>query len=118
MSEAEQFVPEDGERVNVSEVPGALTRAPFIYADGATQVFTPDGRTTYTENGAQTSGEWGVDDDGQFWSFWPPSYRASYDLFWIADADADTSVGVRFVELRRGAISEGRYSLRINPARE
>jgi hypothetical protein len=99
----------NGDRIDAGDIPEALTRAPFTYTDGATQVFTPDGRTTYTENGSPTSGTWGVDDQGRFWSFWPPTYRASYDLFWVTGADGGV-VGVRFTELNRGATSEGRYA--------
>ena len=87
----------------------AVTRAPFAYGDGATQTFTADGRTAYTENGATSEGEWGVTDRGRFWSFWPPDYRAEYDVFRIADGDQ--TVGVRFVDNTTGATSDGRYTL-------
>ena len=76
MSRAEGPTAKNGERIAAADVADALTRAPITYADGATQVFTRDGRTTYTESGSPSSGEWGVDDQGQFWSFWPPTYRA------------------------------------------
>jgi hypothetical protein len=49
-----------------------------------------------------------VDDRGRFWSFWPPDYRASYHLAWIADAGV--TVGVRFTEIGRGETFEGRYT--------
>ena len=52
------------------------------------QAFEADGRTTYVENGRPTRGEWYVDDDGHFGSFWPPSYRASYDLRWMVEDGA------------------------------
>lgn len=97
-----------GGRITAADIPDALTRAPFTYLDGATQVFTPDGRTIYTENDVPTSGEWGVTDQGQFWSFWPPSYRATYDVFWVLENEK--VVGVRFLELVRGSTSEGRYT--------
>lgn len=97
-----------GGRIKAEDIPGALTHAPFAYTDGTTQVFTPDARTTYTENGVSTSGEWGVTDQGKFWSFWPPSYRADYDVFWVLEDEA--VVGVRFIELTRGVTSEGRYT--------
>jgi hypothetical protein len=109
MSRAEGPAVKNGDRIDAGDIAEALTRAPFTYTDGATQVFTRDGRTTYTENGSPTSGKWGVDDQGQFWSFWPPTYRATYDVFWITDADGDV-VGIRFTELNRGATSEGRYT--------
>jgi hypothetical protein len=99
----------DGQRIAANDIAAALTRAPFAYADGATQVFHREGSTTYTESGTPTFGKWGVDDQGQFWSFWPPSYRAAYDVFWIVDADG--VVGVRFTDLNRGATSDGRYAL-------
>lgn len=107
----------NGDRIDAGDITEALTRAPFTYTDEATQVFTRDGRTTYTENGNPTSGKWGVDDQGQFWSFWPPTYRATYDVFWIADAVGDV-VGVRFTELNRGATSEGRYAPRSPQPRD
>lgn len=108
MSETEGPAPRTGDRIDAGDIPDALTRAPFTYTDGATQVFTPDGRTTYIENGSPTTGEWGVNDQGRFWSFWPPTYRATYDVFWITEADA--AVGLRFVELGRGGTSDGRYT--------
>jgi hypothetical protein len=69
--------------------------------EDATQVFEADGGTTYVENGRPTRGEWYVDDDGHFGSFWPPSYRASYDLRWIVEEGI--IVGLRFTELGRGS---------------
>lgn len=99
----------NGEPIPADAIADALTRAPFAYTDGTAQVFTPDGRTMFTErDGRHSPGEWGVDVHGRFWSFWPPSYRADYDVFWIAD-DGQV-LGVRFVERARGTASEGRYS--------
>lgn len=98
----------NGDRILPEEIPGALTAAAFIYADGATQVFTADGHTTYREHGSPAEGDWGVDPDGRFWSFWPPSYRGVYDLTWIVEATGE-SVGVRFSDVRYGGVSEGRY---------
>jgi hypothetical protein len=109
MSKAARPAVKSGDRIDAGDIEEALTRAPFTYTDGATQVFARDGRTIYTENGHPMSGKWGVDDQGQFWSFWPPAYRATYDVFWITDADGDP-VGIRFTELNRGATSEGRYT--------
>ena len=97
-----------GDRIDAGDIAEALTRAPFTYTDGATQVFARGGHTTYTEDGHTTSGKWGVDDQGHFWSFWPPTYRATYDVFWITDANAG-AVGIRFTDLNRGVSSEGRY---------
>jgi hypothetical protein len=109
MSKAARPAVKSGDRIDAGDIEEALTRAPFTYTDGATQVFARDGRTIYTENGHPMSGKWGVDDQGQFWSFWPPAYRATYDVFWITDADVDVA-GIRFTELNRGATSEGRYT--------
>lgn len=108
MSRAEGSATTNGDRLAAADIAQALTRAAFSYNDGATQVFTPDGRTIYTENGSPTSGEWGVDDQGRFWSFWPPNYRATYELYWLTDA-VDQVVGIRFSELDRGSTFEGRY---------
>jgi hypothetical protein len=52
-------------------------------------------------------GEWYVDDDGRFGSFWPPSYRARYDLRWMVEDGA--IIGLRFIELGRGSRFDGRY---------
>lgn len=98
----------DGARIEPADIPEALTMAPFVYADGATQVFTIDGRTVYTEHGRPSPGEWSVDADGRFRSFWPPSEYTSYDVSWIAGADG-TPVGIRFTEPRRGSTFDGRY---------
>jgi hypothetical protein len=84
----------------------ALTAGELVFGDGATQVFDVDGATTYVENGRATQGEWYVE-DGHYVSFWPPSYRASYDLRWIVEDGA--VVGLRFVELGRGSQFDGRY---------
>lgn len=111
MPRAEKTAVSDGGRITAAEVAEAMTRSPFTYADGATQVFTADGRTTFSENGRQSPGEWGVDDQGRFWSFWPPSYRATYDVTWITGADGD-AVGIRFTEVDRGETFEGRFTPR------
>lgn len=58
MSETDATTGRDGARIEAREIAGALTLAPFSYAS-ATQVFTPDGRTTYVEDGVATYGEWG-----------------------------------------------------------
>lgn len=100
----------DDTRIPAEDIAAALTRAPFTYRDGASQVFTDDGRTSYVENGRRTAGEWGVDERGRFWSFWPPSFRAVYDVTWIVEPNGRT-VGVRFTDVDRGTTSEGRYDL-------
>ncbi len=108
MTNADKTPAKGDVRIDAADIVEALTRAPFLYGDGATQVFTRDGRTTYTENGRPSAGEWGVDDQGRFWSFWPPSYRATYDLAWVADGD--DVVGIRFTELHHGDAFVGRYA--------
>lgn len=108
MSATEATAVTDGNRIGSADLAAALTRAPFSYADGATQVFTPDGRTVYTDNGTQSSGEWKVDDGGRFQSFWPPSEYTTYDVSWIAGPDGEV-VGIRFVDPNRGTTFEGRY---------
>ena len=80
----------------------------LLFDDGATQTFEAGGDTSYVEaDGRPTQGEWYVDDDGHFGSFWPPSYRASYDLRWMVEDGA--IVGLRFTELGRGSGFDGRY---------
>jgi hypothetical protein len=137
MSESATSANAHGRRIAADDVVEAVTRAPLRYQDGSTQVFTPDGNTTFVEHGRRTSGEWGVDHEGSFWSFWPPDYRASYDVYWImgadktgaentgaetgaddagaetADAVPATASGVRFVERHGGAVSDGRYQSRV-----
>jgi len=123
MSESASSANAHGRRIAADDVVEAVTRAPLRYQDGSTQVFTPDGNTTFVEHGRRTSGEWGVDHEGSFWSFWPPDYRASYDVYWImgadntgaetADAVPATASGVRFVERHGGAVSDGRYQSRV-----
>lgn len=99
---------QDGDPIRMDALAGALTRSPLAYSDGTAQVFLPDGSTTFTErDGRRTSGEWGVDEGGRFWSFWPPSYRAEYDVSWAVESNH--VVGVRFQERARGATSDGRY---------
>ncbi|MBO0813250.1 MAG: hypothetical protein J2P23_14570 [Microlunatus sp.] len=98
----------DGDRIDGTHIAATLTAAPLTYADGATQVFTDDGHTIYTEHGRPTVGEWGVDSQGSFWSFWPPNYRASYVLRWIVENGHVT--GVRFTDPANGSQFEGRYA--------
>ena len=79
----------------------------LVFSDGATQVFEAGGRTTYVENGRPTSGEWYVDDDGHFGSYWPPSYRARYEVRWMVEDGV--IVGLRFTELGKGSRFDSRY---------
>jgi hypothetical protein len=97
----------DGEPVATEHVRTALTAGGFIYGDGATQVFEPAGATTYVQQGQQTRGEWYLDANGHFCSFWPPSYRACYELRWIVEEGR--IAGLRFTELGQGSCFDGRY---------
>ncbi|MFE6555327.1 hypothetical protein ACFVHS_44255 [Streptomyces sp. NPDC057746] len=98
---------EDGAPVPPEQISAAVTAGDFVYSDGATQSFDPDGTTRYVEGGRHTEGTWSVDENGRFCSFWPPSFRASYDLQWMADAGR--VIGLRFSDVRSGTIFEGRY---------
>jgi hypothetical protein len=75
----------DGDPVTPDRIPAALTAGEFLYDDGATQIFSPSGATTYVEGGQPTSGEWYLDEHGQFWSFWPPTERTHYELTWLVE---------------------------------
>ncbi|MFH8447060.1 hypothetical protein ACH4D3_38420 [Streptomyces sp. NPDC018026] len=98
---------EDGAEVPADRIAAAVTAGTIVYEDGATQSFEPDGATRYTERGRETTGTWSVDEDGHFCSFWPPDYRASYDLRW--SVEEGRVVGLRFADLRSGARFDGRY---------
>ena len=97
----------DADPVSTEHIATAVTAGSFAYAGGATQTFEPGGATTYVEHEQRTHGEWYVDSEGRFCSFWPPSYRACYDLHWIVENGG--VVGLRFTELDRGAVFVGRY---------
>jgi hypothetical protein len=99
--------PRNGELVVAADMPSALTAATLVFGDGATQVFTVDGHTTYVEQGRTTIGEWSVVTDGKFSSFWPPDYRATYTLQWIVEGSSPT--GLSFTEDGRGQRFDGRY---------
>jgi hypothetical protein len=75
----------DGDPVTPDRIPAALTASEIVYDDGATQTFLPSGTTTYVEKGQPTDGEWYVDENGHFWSFWPPTERTRYDLSWLVE---------------------------------
>lgn len=98
---------DDGAAVAAADIPKAVTAGRLVYADGATQVFTIDGRTIYTEPGGDSSGEWYVDDQGRFCSFWPLPYRACYALRWTVEDRR--IVGLRFTGFSDGVTFEGRY---------
>lgn len=103
-----QHQSEDGELIAAHDLPAALTAGTLVYADGASQTFTDgDRRTTYVERGTPTHGTWEIVGDGEFSSFWPPDYRASYIVRWIV-RDA-VRVGISFTEVRSGSRSDGLY---------
>jgi len=97
----------NGDLVLARDMPDALTAATLHFPDGATQVFTADGKTTYVEHGRSSHGEWSVIDDGEFSSFWPPSYRATYALRWIVEAGA--VAGLSFTHEETAERFDGRY---------
>jgi hypothetical protein len=95
----------DGDTVKAEHIPLAVTSASILYEDGSTQTFDTGGATVYVENGRPTAGEWYLDDDGRFCSYWPPSYRACYDLRWVVESGHIT--GLRFTD--GASASVGRY---------
>jgi hypothetical protein len=97
----------DDDVVGAELIQRAVTAGELRYADGATQVFEVDGRTTYVEHGRPTRGQWYVDGDGHFVSAWGPSYRARYDLRWMVEDGV--VVGLRFIDLGSGSRFDGRY---------
>jgi len=97
----------DGDPVPAKNMAAALTRGTLVFGDGATQVFTPDGRTTYVDHGRPTVGEWSIVGDGMFSSYWPPDYRATYSLGWIVEEKG--VVGLSFTDVSRGERFDGRY---------
>jgi hypothetical protein len=101
----------DGDVVSGGDILVAVTAAPLRYYDGACQTFASSGHTTFVEDGRRTDGEWSVDAFGRFTSFWPPSYRATYELTWLVDGGAVT--GLRFVDTRSGASFEGRFQSQV-----
>ena len=91
--------------VLAEDIAYAVTRGPLRYADGATQTFDPAGGTVYVEYGRSTRGEWYLDATGRFCSFWPPSYRACYEVRWIVEDHL-----VAGLSFRNGSYAaEGRY---------
>ena len=99
----------DGDPVAPKHIPTALTAAGFVYGD----VRHPGLRTHrchYVRRATRrqtTRVEWHLDDDGHFCSFWPPSYRACYNLRWIVEEGR--IAGLRFTELGQGSRVDGRY---------
>ncbi|HKG24670.1 MAG TPA: hypothetical protein VKB09_03430 [Thermomicrobiales bacterium] len=99
----------DGEPVAASLIPRAVTAGDLRFDDGATQTFDVNGDTSYVEaDGRRTQGKWYVDEDERFCSFWPPTYRACYDLLWIVEGDQ--IVGLSFTEPGGGTRFAGRYT--------
>jgi hypothetical protein len=45
--------------------------------------------------------------DGEFSSFWPPDYHATYTLRWIVEVEAVT--GLSFIQAGSGGHFDGRY---------
>ncbi|MGD9985945.1 hypothetical protein [Pseudonocardia sp.] len=97
----------DGDAVAAEHIRTALLAGTFVYEDGSTQTFEPSGATTYNDRGRPTEGRWYLGDDGRFCSFWPPDFRACYDLHWIVD-DEEVA-GLRFVPDGRSRGFAGRY---------
>ena len=97
----------DGDPVAAEDMAAALTAGELVYSDGATQTFDATGTTTYFDRGRSTIGEWSVLSDGRFSSYWPPDYRASYDLHWLAKDG--TVAGLRFREDQSGRNFDGLY---------
>ncbi|WP_036960071.1 hypothetical protein [Promicromonospora kroppenstedtii] len=108
MAPTEHQAPRDGAIIAAQEMAAALTKAPLVYADGASQTFSTEGnRTTYVERGTHTQGTWEVLADGTFSSFWPPDYRAEYVVRWIVRQDV--RIGISFTEVRGGNQFDGLY---------
>lgn len=98
----------DGDPLRAEEAREVLRGAELVYDDGAIQQFAADGTTMYAEAGHQTHGEWAVDDDGSFTSFWPPSFRARYTLKWRV---TNQIVGLTFVNHGDGSVFSGNFRM-------
>ncbi|MFI5613267.1 hypothetical protein [Amycolatopsis sp. NPDC051903] len=94
--------------MTTKDLVAALTAGRIVYDNGAEQVFDHSGATTYVDRGHAVHGEWYVDDDGRFALFWPPSYRAPYDLQWIVEDGS--IVGLRFSHREHGSQFSARYA--------
>lgn len=106
MTDLPGIVANHGDPVLAKDMEAALTAAELVYEDGSTQTFSADGSTTFVENGRTSPGEWATEGDGRFSSFWPPSYRATYDIRWTSENGR--LVGLTFVSDNGEAFS-GRY---------
>ena len=79
----------NGDLVLANDMQDALTAATSVFGDGARQTFTADGKTTYVEHQADPRRVSGRSCRiGEFSSFWPPDYRATYVLRWIVEEGA------------------------------
>jgi hypothetical protein len=107
MKALKNMLVENGEAVAAEQIAVAVTAGRLRYDDGATQVFEIGGTTTYVEHGNETHGEWYVEDNGRFCSFWPPTYRACYDLLWTVENA--TIVGLEFIDRGQASRFTGRY---------
>jgi hypothetical protein len=103
------FSVRDGEPISAQDLPVAVTAAPLRYIDGSRQSFLASGLTTYLEAGHLTEGRWSVDGEGRFTSFWPPSYRATYEVTWRVTGGCVTGLG--FVDVRTGDRFEGHFQV-------
>jgi hypothetical protein len=97
----------DGEPVSADDLPRAVIAAPLGYTDESRQSFLASGLTRYVDGGHATEGQWSVDDHGRFTSFWPPSYRATYEVTWLV-TDGQVA-GLRFVDVRTGDRFDGHF---------
>lgn len=102
-----RFDVRDGDPVAAQDLPAAVIAAPLEYTDGSRQWFLASGLTTFIKNGHPTEGGWSLDDDGRFTSFWPPSYRATYEVSWLVTGGQVT--GLRFVDIRSGDRFDGHF---------
>jgi hypothetical protein len=96
-----------GDLVLAKDMKEALTAGTLIFDDGASQTFTSDGKTTYVEHAGATQGAWSIIQDGEFASFWPPDYHASYTLRWIVEDGA--AAGLSFIQAGSGGYFDGFY---------
>ena len=92
-------------RPNISGLHSA--RPGWTMATAPFKISTRTAGLPYLEERPSTEGEWYVDDDGRFCSFWPPSYRACYDLYRMVEHGR--VVGIQFAELLGGSTFEGRF---------
>jgi hypothetical protein len=97
----------DGDPIAPDRIPAALIADEFVYDGGATQTFLPSGTTTYVEGGRPSAGEWHIDNDGYFCSFWPPAERTRYKLTWLVEEGRVR--GIRFTGADNKLTFVGRY---------